>query len=187
MVALPQQALLLWRPHQVTSLCSHFATCQSLSEVHICRLPVRIWPCTRFSGPYHVIAPLQRDRYSEIINRQHEDFPSPKAKGKRSISPFQKLLESPQFAIAASPGKLASQGEEIRLLNGSLPEVFFTESFRLAKIPEREGCWCVFMCAHYSVLKASGSFPIADNTYRRLFKVASGESQPDWQDGPCCH
>lgn len=47
-------------------------------------------------------------------------------------------MESPQFAIAASPGKLASQGEEIRLLNGSLPVVFSTEIFRLAKIPERK-------------------------------------------------
>lgn len=92
MLALPQQALLLWRPHQVTSLCSHFATWQSLTEVHICRLPVRIWPCTRFSGPYHVIAPLLRDRYSEIINRQHEDFLSPKAKGKEVYFSFPETL-----------------------------------------------------------------------------------------------
>lgn len=81
---------------------------------------------------------LCRDRGNEIINREHKDFPSPIAKGNRSLFLLSRnFWNLPNLPLQSLQGSWLPPGEEIRLLNGSFPVVFVMEIFRLAKIQER--------------------------------------------------
>lgn len=95
---------------------------------------------------------LCRDRGNEIINREHKDFPSPIAKGNRSLFLLSRnFWNLPNLPLQSLQGSWLSPWWGNKAFKWILPSGLHYGDLQTGQNP-REGCWCVLTCSHCSFL-----------------------------------